>query len=1651
MTRRGGLLAATILGSFAATFGAGAAKADPNRLYCFTPGANVYEYKGVTNEPTETTLINPNGSFSDAEVWNGAYSSIHEDGVCLGKLPPGPNDNLIVGPVSNGTTFVSTTIGGGGAPYASLFVDGAPPKSGVTLTLDTNGSQFATSVTAQTGQVTFNGGLSAGTSINLTDVDLQNPAQYTLAGGTYSATTAIFISGQTIVTAPSGATLRAPEVHLDGDLELGGKVMAASFLTVGEFGFGRLNIQSGAEVTSGNGFIGGFAGSNGSVIVNGKWTTTGELIDGQLGTGALTVGAGGQVTTGDFMTVGAGVGLSTLTINGGGMVSVTPVSGLPTDLALNTAVDPRSIAVVEVDGAGSVLNINGALNVGYAGTATMNVTTGAIVNVSGSIVRIGRMAGSTGTLNLTGASSSFVLTGGSGFPTTVIPATFQVGTFGTGNLNLTGGFQLNTGGANVTIGAEAGSNGTALVSDPGTTWTIGSDGTLFIGEAGHGSLTVSNGGTLDLEGHAFFSLGTTATGIGDLTLSGAASSFKIDPITTFEVGDAGHGNLVLNQGFSLDMSGNDKNVFVGAQSTGVGFVSMTGFGTSWEIGGTLVVGAEGKGELDVTGGAALTVDTQVFVGETPQGGKLVLSGAGSSLTLDDNNVFTVGDGSNGVGTLNVNQGFHLDTGTTNVILGAEGNANGFALVSDPGTTWSVGGELDIGAGGSGGLMIANGATVTLQSDASLKLGEEPLSAGVLTLDGAGSQLVVTTGATVQIGVQGAGEIDIQNSATLDWSAQTVVLGAQSGASGTIQVLSGGTFNVKNLTIGELGGGELDVGAPGSKATLNVLGITQLAAGDPNNNGFDTNTSGPGAIAIDGGSQATFTGALIVGAAAGAASFTLDNASSVLTKRGLDVATDDSDAEVTLLHSSSLTVQGGSLDLGTVGATSKLSIQGSSTVEADGGFTMGGSAELSLSDGSTFNSTAASVVTIGGSNSLGFAQVEVMSGSHLTLTGGAQIIPDKTVSITVDGAGSTLTADFLTSQSAAVGLDISNGAQVTLKASACNCEALTWPGLITLASGGQLTAPTASLGGPGIGTGLIAINSGVAGFSQYLKMLPGSMLDVSGGGEVLVGPAGAALAAGTVTVTPGGILKGVAGAQPAVLVGDLKIVPGGLVAGTLNVYGMVRNGGAHVLGDDPSSVTVNGSYTLDPTGVIVAEIGPVSYSQLIVNGPLILNGGTLEFEPVQGGTFKIGTTYNVLTASGGVTGNFAAVTVVGMPFIELDPTFVDGSLEVTALHTPGSFASVAANANQHAVASALDRAAPTATGMLGDFVNMLSNSDAAIVQDDFDPLSGEAYGAFAGAGIQANRDFAATLRGAAAQTSGREGAVLAFNAPRQSLAADGAAGDPSVWMAALGSFDHASGGVSGAHSAQINAGGLAGGVDLSPAPHWAIGGAFGYVHSDLGVGPEGSGTLATYQGALYGGYSGARLYVDAAAGYAQSSGALQRQLAPAAVLNANGQVRANQYFASGEAGLDLGRWNGALLTPFAALDAVSYDQAALSETGAAGLGLAIDGRRTDSVRSDVGLQLSTAQHGAGSPFEASFRIGWGHEFADPARPVAGAFIGAPDVPFTVEGAPGDRDFAVIGVGFGARLRGGVSVSARYDANLSSRTSEQLLSLDARVAW
>jgi fibronectin-binding autotransporter adhesin len=1630
--RFGRFVLLSALGLVTSVIGADLAAAAP--IYCYTlRGQSIYT--GVTTPSGYP--ISPNGSFTDPNSWLGPFTGVDpNNGICYGKLPPQPGDILIVQAIADTNGILQdTTISGGGGTYNLLAVLG-PPVGSVSLVLQTNGSTFTGGVEANYGAATFQGGLTAGgVSFSSNAPGSGGPGLYTVTGGIVSAGQGIGINGySTQVMVPSGGGLSAQTITIDGDLNadlvVGGTVNASSYLTVGAYGVGSMTIQPGGVVTSGNGFIGGFAGSNGTVTVNGKWTTTGYLIDGQLGNGTLTVGAGGQLTTGDYMTVGAGAGLSALTVNSGGKVSLTAASGLPTDLALATAGDPASIALVEVNGSGSTLTINGALNVGYSGTGTMEVTTGGDVEEMGSIVRIGRLAGSTGTLNLTGANSKFSFLSGT---------IFQVGTAGTGNLNVTQGFQLNTGTAAVTLGSAADSSGTATISGSGSLWTVG--GPITIGDAGSGTVTVSGGGSLVVTGSAFH-LGASAGGTGTLVLSGANSSITLPSASTFLVGEAGDGNLTVNQGFDFDTGA--ANVSLGSMAGSSGHATVTDQGSSWKIGGNLSIGDQGYGALTVSGGGALTyAGTNLVLGNAQTGtGLIYLAGASSSLSISNLGSFIIGNA--GGGNLTVVQGFQLNTGNAAISIGATGG-NGAASVGDPGTTWTVGGSLTIGDQSSGTLFVNTGGSLVLQSGSSLNVGKSAGADGTLTLDGASSS-IVAAGANVQVGVSGTGTLSIQNGATLDWSAVSPALGVQANSSGTIQVTSGGSFKIDNLALGDSGAGNLDVGGGSpAAATLKVAGDTELAE----------SAGSLGDITIDGSSQATFAGDVTVGVN-GTGKMDIDNASSVQVQGDLAIAQfGPSNSEVTVQHGSHLTAEG-SLSLGSNGGSSLLFVYGG-TMNAQSSVSMGGVAsKLALLDNGSFSSTSSIPFNIGATNEGGVYTLSVESESQMTLAGGAQVGAGDTVQITVDGAGSTLTADYMNSQGGVNStLAVTGGAQVNLMASVCGCTALTWTGgTITVAGGSALNASIASIGSSGSLASLTLSGGGSAAFTQKLMLQPGSTLNVLGGGSVVVGAPGSGFGTGQVAVDAGGTLKGYAGGVPPLIQGNLVIQKGGAVLGPMTIGGTVTNAGQQTLGDDPATVTVDGSYTLAPTGTLIAEVGPTSYSQLIVNGSVTLNGGTLEFEPVQGGMFQLGKSYDVLTAFGGVTGNFADVTVAqpaGMPFIDLTSSFVDGTLEVTPIHMPGSFASIATTPNQHAVGSALDRAAPTASGALNDLITALSFDDASTVVADFDPLSGEAYGDFAEAGMQANRQFAATLRGAAAQTSGRAAALTAFNASRQPLAANGATGDPSVWLTAVGGFDHA-GGVDGSHSVRTTAGGLAGGIDLSPAPHWALGGAFGYLHSDLGVGPQGSGALDTYQGAFYAGYSGARFYVDAVAGYAHSAGELHRSLAPAAALTAEGRIQADQYFASGEAGVDLAKWNGVTLTPFATLDADRYQQAALTETGAAELGLAIDGRRTDSLRSDLGVQLSTGHHpGDGSPFVASVRLGWGHEFAEPARPVTAAFIGAPDIPFTVQGAPAARDFAVIGVGVGADLRGGLSLSARYDAAVSNRTSDQTLSLSARLAW
>ena len=140
-------------------------------------------------------------------------------------------------------------------------------------------------------------------------------------------------------------------------------------LIVGDYATGTLNIENGGEVSGRIGIVGYHTGSNGTVNVIGQYSTWTNHND-------LFVGGG------DYE--GNSNGTGTLNIKGGGKAS-----GRVSTIGYGV----NSKGTVNVTGKGSTWT-NRDLNVGYAGTGTLNIENAGLVTVTGNYTQ-----GSRGTLS----------------------------------------------------------------------------------------------------------------------------------------------------------------------------------------------------------------------------------------------------------------------------------------------------------------------------------------------------------------------------------------------------------------------------------------------------------------------------------------------------------------------------------------------------------------------------------------------------------------------------------------------------------------------------------------------------------------------------------------------------------------------------------------------------------------------------------------------------------------------------------------------------------------------------------------------------------------------------------------------------------------------------------------------------------------------------------------------------------------------------------------------------------------------------------------------------------------------------------------------------------------------------------------------------
>jgi hypothetical protein len=333
-----------------------------------------------------------------------------------------------------------------------------------------------------------------------------------------------------------------------------------------------------------------------------------------------------------------------------------------------------------------------------------------------------------------------------------------------------------------------------------------------------------------------------------------------DTVVSLQLGEGAGGSLLILPGANLTTTGVSSRLGNG----GTGLITQTGgnvvFGQHLSIadggpgsgtydlqggtlsinGGYLTVGMRGPGFVNVSGTAAMTVNTSFNIGSSH-----VVPGGGNGLVTQTG------------GTVTANNGINLGSrsGTTGTYrLGGAGS-----ILAINNASLRIGTGTIVSTDGGTGIFEQNGGTVN--ANAGIKLADlvstssaaYHLNAGTLNVtgnisDGPGSSVLNLNGGTLNL---------LSPAATV--AVDTLCLGNASGTAGTFTLTSGKTLTATNLVVGNQGtgtfthnGGTVNVTDIALASQTGATGNYRLNGGTFTVGGTITDGAGTSRLYLDGG-------------------------------------------------------------------------------------------------------------------------------------------------------------------------------------------------------------------------------------------------------------------------------------------------------------------------------------------------------------------------------------------------------------------------------------------------------------------------------------------------------------------------------------------------------------------------------------------------------------------------------------------------------------------------------------------------------------------------------------------------------------------------------------------------------------------------------
>ncbi|MFA6289216.1 MAG: autotransporter domain-containing protein [Opitutaceae bacterium] len=449
------------------------------------------------------------------------------------------------------------------------------------------------------------------------------------------------------------------------------------------------------------------------------------------------------------------------------------------------------------------------------------------------------------------------------------------------------------------------------------------------------------------------------------------------------------------------------------------------------------------------------------------------------------------------------------------------------------------------------------------------------------------------------------------------------------------------------------------------------------------------------------------------------------------------------------------------------------------------------------------------------------------------------------------------------------------------------------------------------------------------------------------------------------------------------VGATTVASGGLLGGNGTIAGNLINNGTVSPGFSPGTIFVAGNYTQGPGGTLVMEFASAaSFDKLVITGTAGL-AGTLQID-LLGGYDPAGQSFQILTAGGGVSGTFSAVTGSAA----LTGTVTYNANDVTVSFTQVPFVTFALTPNQIAVATAaqLD---PAITAAL-NAVPLAADMPAAL-----NALSPQGYEVWS--------DIAFTH--ATSLTD------------RLSRNDDTVPGHVNLYFEAGQLRGATKGDLDVGTTKYDTNGGLVGG-NYAIGPNLTLGGFFEYTETSSGLGSAGSET--TIKDKMFGfraAWHKDRWFAHAvlATGFEQYEST--RSIAfPGTAAVASSKTRGHTWIADLSGGRNFS-FGPLTVSPFAGVLATRWDANGFNETGAGAFNNSVGSQTAKSLRTQLGVSSSLDLKLGAMMLRPHVRAAWLHELGDDQRTMDSAFGG---INYAITTRKPQRDSVLLGAGFDLAL-------------------------------